>query len=144
MCWPSKSEWRGATILERRTRTGIVSCSTSHTFFIASRRWHRWASGCHSSSPGVLSGMGFSRCCGEQMPSARNARPKRRPRGRTRRSALHRRHQSMRRNGSSGRFRSPSYQGVTCIRGEAVLFESHQADRAASPVPRHPAAQPEA
>lgn len=41
------------------TRTGIVSCSTSLTFFIASARWHRWALGCHSSSPGVLSGTGF-------------------------------------------------------------------------------------
>ena len=30
---------------------------------------------------------------------------------------------------------SPPHQGVTCIRGEAVLSESHQADRAASPVP---------
>jgi len=93
MCWPSKSEWRGATILERRTRTGIVSCSTSLTFFIASGRWHRWALGCHSSSPGVLSGMGFSRCCGEQMPSARTARPNGRQRpAHTSGLALNRRH----------------------------------------------------
>ena len=72
MCWPSKYEWHAVTMLERRNENrGSVSRSTSLTFFIASGRWHRWALGCHSSLPGVLSGMGFSRCCGEQMPSAR-------------------------------------------------------------------------
>jgi hypothetical protein len=78
---------------EKGTSTGSVSCSTSLTFFIASGRWHRWVLGCHSSPPGVLSGMGFSRCCGEQMPSARNARPNGRQRpAHTSGLALNRRH----------------------------------------------------
>ena len=86
----------------------MVQCSTL-TFFIASGRWHRSALGCHSSSPGVLSGMGFSRCCGEQMPSARNARPMDVREAHTNGLALNRRHQSMRRNGCSERYRSPHY-----------------------------------
>ena len=52
---------------------------------------------------------GFSRCCGEQMPSARNARPMDVREAHTNGLALNRRHQSMRRNGCSERYRSPHY-----------------------------------